>query len=44
MTSEDVTSVQLCASITSQAEVQLEPFSLNVVYRNVTASELNNEN
>lgn len=40
MTSEDSPSVQLCARITSQAEVQLNPFNLNVAYGDLTAGEL----
>ena len=41
VTSEDNSSVELCASITSQAAVQLNPFNLNIQYMGLTAGELN---
>ena len=42
VTSENSPSVELCASITSQAAIQLDPFSLNVVYSDLSASEFYN--
>jgi hypothetical protein len=44
VTSENSRGVSLCASITSQAAIQLDPFNLNVVYSNLSASELINYN
>ena len=39
-TSESSGTVELCASITSQAEVQLDPFFLNVQYMDISAGKL----
>ena len=39
-TSESSGSVELCASVTSPDELQLDPFTLNVEYMNITAGIL----
>ena len=41
-TSETSRSVDLCASITSQAEIQLDPFTLNVQYMDISAGKFDN--
>ena len=39
-TSESSGSVELCASVTSPDKLQLDPFTLNVEYMNITAGIL----